>query len=62
MILKLTEYSMKVLAGLTGIHYYSIILKNSLQKHQSSVSISVVIELLGRITKEVETWYVIYGQ
>ena len=49
---KLDRPTYKVLAGLTGKKYYSVILKNSPQKHQTSVSISAVLELLVRITKE----------
>ena len=49
---KLDRPTYRILAGLTGRKYYSIILKSSPLKHNSYVSISAVLELLARITKE----------
>ena len=49
---KLDRPTYKVLAGLIGRKYYSVILKNSPQNHHSSVNVSAVLELLAKITKE----------
>ena len=49
---KLDRPTYKVLAGLIGRKYYSVILKNSPQKHHSSVNVSAVLELLAKIAKE----------
>ena len=49
---KLDRPTYKVLAGLIGRKYYSVILKNSPQKHRSSVNIRAVLELLAKITEE----------
>ena len=49
---KLDRPTYKILAGLIGRKYYSVILKNSPQKHHSSVNVSAVLELLAKITEE----------
>ena len=49
---KLDRPTYKILAGLIGRKYYSVILKNSPQKHHNSVNVSAVLELLATITKE----------
>ena len=49
---KLDRPTYKVLAGVIGRKYYSVILKNSPQKHHNSVNVSAVLELLATITKE----------
>ena len=51
-IAKLNRPTYKVLTGLTGRKYYSVILENSPKKHHSHVSISVVLKLLDKITKD----------
>ena len=49
---KLDRPTYKILAGLTGRKYYSVILKSSPLKHHGYVSITAVLELLARITNK----------
>lgn len=49
---KLDRPTYKVLASLTGIKYYSVVLEDEVQKHHSNVNISTVVETLGRIATE----------
>ena len=50
---KLSRPTYKVLAGLTGIRYYSVTLDDDAQKQHINVSVSAVMETLNKITREI---------